>query len=94
MPVIQSEIDVHGEAFAQNREAMLNAIAAFRDVEAQVILEATAAPERRVIATGGGAVLREANRQALREHSTVMYLRTTPEDLAWAQAVLRSEAHA
>ena len=25
MPVIQSEIDVHGDAFAQNREAMLAA---------------------------------------------------------------------
>jgi shikimate kinase len=54
---------------------------AFRDVEAEVIDEATATGERRVIATGGGAVLREANRHALRERSTVMYLRTTPEDL-------------
>src|SRR5574343_1260829 len=37
MPVIQSEIDVHGEAFAQNREAMLAAIATFRDVEQKVL---------------------------------------------------------
>ena len=37
MPVIQSEIDVHGEAFAQNREAMLAAIAAFREVEQKVL---------------------------------------------------------
>ena len=37
MPVIQSEIDVHGEAFAQNRAAMLAAIAAFRDVEQKVL---------------------------------------------------------
>ena len=34
-----------------------------------------------VIATGGGAVLREANRVALRRHSTVVYLRSTPEEL-------------
>ena len=37
MPVIQSEIDVHGEAFAQNREAMLTAIATFRDIEQKVL---------------------------------------------------------
>lgn len=55
---------------------------AFRDVEAQVIADATALGTRRVIATGGGAVLREANRKILRERTTVMYLRTTPEDLA------------
>jgi shikimate kinase len=54
---------------------------AFRDVESEVIEQATATGEQRVIATGGGAVLREANRIALRERGTVMYLRTTPEDL-------------
>jgi shikimate kinase len=57
--------------------------AAFRDVEAEVIASATAAGDGpRVIATGGGAPLREANRDALRDHSTVIYLRATPEDLA------------
>jgi shikimate kinase len=56
--------------------------AAFRDVEAAVIDEATAAQAARVIATGGGAVLREGNRTCLRERSTVIYLRSTPEDLA------------
>jgi shikimate kinase len=55
---------------------------AFRDVEAQVVDEATAPAQSRVIATGGGAVLREANRNVLRSRSTVMYLRATPEDLA------------
>ncbi len=53
---------------------------AFRDVEQAVIAE-LAMRERIVLATGGGAVLREANRQALREHTTVVYLRSTPEDL-------------
>ncbi|MEH6367728.1 MAG: carboxyl transferase domain-containing protein, partial [Pseudomonas marincola] len=33
MPVIQSEIDPHSEDFASNREAMLSAIASFREVE-------------------------------------------------------------
>lgn len=37
MPVIQSELDVHGEAFAANREAMLAAVASFRDVEQKVL---------------------------------------------------------
>jgi shikimate kinase len=54
---------------------------AFRDVEQDVIREATQL-ERHVIATGGGAVLREANRQALRDCTTVIYLRSSPEDLA------------
>lgn len=33
MPVIQSEIDVHGEEFAKNREVMLAAVASFREIE-------------------------------------------------------------
>ncbi|MBQ54378.1 MULTISPECIES: geranyl-CoA carboxylase subunit beta [Pseudomonas] len=33
MPVIQSELDPHSEDFASNREAMLSAIASFREVE-------------------------------------------------------------
>lgn len=53
----------------------------FRDLEQEVIAELTLAP-RGVLATGGGAVLREANRQALRDRSIVIYLRSTPEELA------------
>jgi len=34
-----------------------------------------------VLATGGGAVLRENNRRALHDHSTVVYLRALPEEL-------------
>lgn len=56
--------------------------ASFRDVEAQVIDEVTAAPRDQVVATGGGAVLRDENRRHLRERTTVLYLRSTPEDLA------------
>ncbi|WXL24206.1 geranyl-CoA carboxylase subunit beta [Ectopseudomonas mendocina] len=43
MPVIQSEIDVHGEGFAQNREAMLAAIQSFREVEQKVLDKANEA---------------------------------------------------
>ncbi len=53
---------------------------AFRDVEQQVISELMAGAPA-VIATGGGAVLREANRCGLSQQSTVIYLRSTPEEL-------------
>ncbi|MGV3569488.1 MAG: shikimate kinase [Ramlibacter sp.] len=60
--------------FAQHSEA------AFRDIEEQVIGDlAASAPA--VIATGGGAVLREGNRRRLREGTQVVYLRSTPEEL-------------
>lgn len=54
--------------------------ARFRDIEEEVVAELTARPAG-VIATGGGAVLREANRRALHQHTTVVYLRSTPEEL-------------
>ncbi len=54
----------------------------FRDLEQDIIDELTAAGDG-VLATGGGVVLREANRRHLRDRGTVVYLRSTPEDLAW-----------
>lgn len=54
--------------------------ASFRDLEQSVITELAAAPHG-VVATGGGCVLREANRQVLRAHFHVLYLRSLPEDL-------------
>lgn len=54
--------------------------AAFRDVEEQVIAELAAGPDA-VVATGGGTVLRETNRQRLREGGRVIYLRSSPEEL-------------
>jgi shikimate kinase len=54
--------------------------AAFRDVEEQVLAELAQGPAA-VLATGGGAVLREANRQRLRAAGRVVYLRSTPEEL-------------
>lgn len=52
----------------------------FRDVEQEVI-EAVTQDTDNVIATGGGAVLREANREALHARRKVFYLRSTPEEL-------------
>lgn len=55
---------------------------AFRDQEEQVIDELTdAAHSNVVLATGGGAVIRPKNRQRLHQRTTVIYLRSTPEEL-------------
>ena len=61
----------------------------FRDIEQHVIAELTLRSNS-VLATGGGAVLREANRTALRERCIVVYLRSTPEELFRR---LRHDAH-
>ena len=52
----------------------------FRDVEQQVIDDSTLSHQG-VIATGGGAVLRETNRHHLHARGHVIYLRSTPEDV-------------
>ncbi len=54
---------------------------AFRDLEANVIAELAQGGQQIVLATGGGSVLRPANREALREGTTVVYLRANPEEL-------------
>jgi len=55
---------------------------AFRDLEQDVMAELCAAERApQVLATGGGAVLRPANREALRQGCVVVYLKSTPEDL-------------
>lgn len=56
--------------------------AAFRDREEAVLDELTRHEgEPLVIATGGGAVLRPANRAHLHDRTTVIYLRSSPEEL-------------
>ncbi|HEY4081437.1 MAG TPA: shikimate kinase [Burkholderiaceae bacterium] len=55
--------------------------APFRDIEAEVLAALLHAEGECVIATGGGAVIRDGNRDLLHERSTVLYLRSTPEDL-------------
>lgn len=54
--------------------------AAFRDLEEQAIAR-LCGQRGAVLATGGGAVLRPANRQALHAGCQVIYLRSTPEEL-------------
>ena len=52
----------------------------FRDIEQAVIADLSSSADG-VVATGGGSVLREANRTQLHDHFHVIYLRSTPEDL-------------
>ena len=60
--------------FAQHGEE------AFRDVEQDVIDDLTQLSGT-LLATGGGAVLRPSNRDALHSRGHVFYLRSTPEEL-------------
>lgn len=53
----------------------------FRDIEQETIALLTA-KSTCVLSTGGGVVLRQANRQALRERCQVIYLKANPDDLA------------
>ncbi len=57
---------------------------AFREVEGRALMEVLNsghAPAGMVLSTGGGIVLREANRKALRSQTTAIYLHSTPDEL-------------
>lgn len=54
---------------------------AFRDWEERMIAEESDQGEK-VLATGGGAILRESNRIALRRHGVVIWLSAAPEVIA------------
>jgi shikimate kinase len=64
---IRAYFETHGEA-------------AFRDEEEAVIQDLSHG-QRLLIATGGGVVLRQANRDALHACCKVFYMRATPEEL-------------
>lgn len=55
---------------------------AFRDMEEAVLDELTAGTTPAVLSTGGGAVLRSANRLHLHNRSWVVYLHALPEDIS------------
>ena len=54
--------------------------ASFRNIEERVIDELSLAADA-VLSTGGGAILRAANRDRLHDRGTVIYLRSSPEAL-------------
>ena len=53
----------------------------FRDIEQETIDELTAGTAPAVLSTGGGAVLRAANRAHLHGRGQVVYLHALPEDI-------------
>ncbi|MES0371568.1 MAG: shikimate kinase [Mariprofundaceae bacterium] len=62
------------EIFAEQGEE------AFRDLESEALREV--AGREAVIATGGGAILRAENRELLKEHPPVIWLKASPKFLA------------
>lgn len=52
----------------------------FRDVE-ESVLDQLSSKQEGVLSTGGGAVLRPANRRLLRERCRVVYLNSSPDEL-------------
>lgn len=63
--------------------------AKFRDIEQEVIAALTQ-KSACILSTGGGVVLRQANREALRRSCQVIYLKANPDDLARR---LRHDSH-
>ena len=55
---------------------------AFRDVEQEVLAQLLAVSSPTIVSTGGGAVLREANRRSLQVSCHVVYLSASPAELA------------
>jgi shikimate kinase len=55
---------------------------AFREWESRVLADLTSRPGGGVVATGGGAVLLESNRKALRDFGFVIWLSADPDTLA------------
>jgi shikimate kinase len=70
--------------FAEDGEAV------FRDCEERVLSELTSAHPGAILATGGGVVLRAANREALRSFGRVVWLWADP---AVAAARLAADRH-
>jgi shikimate kinase len=52
----------------------------FRDIESEVLAD-LCHNHKGVLSTGGGSVLRPINRERLREHGHVFYLRSSPEEV-------------
>lgn len=64
------------QIFTQDGEAT------FRDIEATIISQQLQRPDQIILATGGGAILREATRQLLRQQTCVFWLTASVETMA------------
>jgi shikimate kinase len=82
IPVFDSDMEIErrtgksiAEIFAQEGES------AFRDVEESVIAQILSQSVPLVLATGGGAILRDNTRNRLRQSGRVIWLTATPETI-------------
>jgi shikimate kinase len=82
-PFVDADVEVEARAgrsiraiFEESGEPV------FRDWEERVLREAAESSPGAVLATGGGAVLREANRRLLRSFGLVVWLKADPAVLA------------
>ncbi|MCS6765687.1 MAG: shikimate kinase [Candidatus Protistobacter heckmanni] len=81
LPFVDSDHEVEGRCGVKIPVIFeLEGEQGFRARETQVIDEISSRPGV-VLATGGGAVLKEENRRFLTERGTVVYLRANPQDL-------------
>lgn len=82
-PVVDTDEIIEGWAGASVAEIFdHDGEAAFRAAEAKAIAELEQAEEPLVVSVGGGAVVSNANRRALRAAGTVVWLRARPSTLA------------
>lgn len=82
LPCVDADTEIEkrlGESIRQYFERVGEE--AFRDLESEVIAEILGSGQDLVLSTGGGVVLREVNRERLQQGSTVLYLRSSPEEL-------------
>ena len=82
-PVVDTDEIIEGWAGASVAEIFdHDGEAVFRAAEAKAIAELEQAEEPLVVSVGGGAVVSDANRRALRAAGTVVWLRARPSTLA------------
>lgn len=81
-----ARVDVDEEIVKAERRAIADIFAsegeeAFRDIEARVLADIAASGKPMIVATGGGAVLRESNRTVMLAHGCVAALKASPETI-------------
>jgi shikimate kinase len=82
-PFLDADLEIEAQAGESIREIFAHrGEPVFRDWEEQVLARLTAANPKGIVATGGGAVLREANRRRLRSFGLVVWLTALPSELA------------
>jgi shikimate kinase len=86
LPFIDSDAEIEKRLGCSIREYFeREGEVAFRDVEQAVVADLciahSSAATAAVLSTGGGTVLREANRATLRANGHVVYLRSSPDDV-------------